>query len=297
MRTTACSPSWPEVIEKGFAFTGQYSPFRRRSHGGRTDTLPGKAFVFCNQNHDQVGNRLNGERLSTLAGIEELKLAAGLLLTAPGLPLLFMGEEYAEDNPFLYFVSHLDPDLVEAVRRGRKEEFRDFRWTGEPPDPQNPETFARSKLDWSKPSGGRHATILAFHRKLITLRKTLSALRLPDREKTTVLPMLDERVLAMRRQGKAEQLLCLFNLNNAPAPLDGTAFPPPGPWKLILDSADPRWAGPGGSMPTLLSGNAKLPGRSFTIYLQGGTHGAHHDRLGGGRHGSAPCNLSPAVHP
>jgi maltooligosyltrehalose trehalohydrolase len=256
-----------DVLEKGFAFTGQYSPFRRRSHGSPAGSLPGQAFVFCTQNHDQVGNRLNGDRLSTLVGFAELKLAAGLLLLAPGLPLLFMGEEYAEDNPFLYFISHLDPDLVEAVRQGRKEEFHEFKWAEEPPDPQNERTFARSRLDWSKPASGRHATMLALYRELLRLRRSHPALGFPDRNRTRVRPFLKERVLTMLRKGDTEQVLCLFNLGGEPAGLGGAEFPPPGDWVLLLDSADRRWDGPGGSMPARLSDNPLLPARSFALYL------------------------------
>jgi maltooligosyltrehalose trehalohydrolase len=257
-----------EVLEQGFAFTGGYSPFRRRSHGSRTDTLPGSAFVFCIQNHDQIGNRMNGERLSVLLGFEELKLAAGLLLLAPALPMLFMGEEYAEDNPFLYFISHLDQDLVEAVRRGRSEEFREFNWNAEPPDPQAPETLARSRLDWTKVEKGRHATMLALYRELIILRGSYSALRFPDRERTRVLPFLKERVVALLREGDTEQLLCLFNLGKADAFPGGAGFPPPGEWKLLLDSADLRFGGPGGTVPERLSATPRIRARSFTIHLR-----------------------------
>jgi maltooligosyltrehalose trehalohydrolase len=257
-----------EVLEQGFAFTGGYSPFRRRSHGSRTDTLPGSAFVFCIQNHDQIGNRMNGERLSALLGFEELKLAAGLLLLAPALPLLFMGEEYAEDNPFLYFISHLDQDLVEAVRRGRSEEFKEFNWKAEPPDPQDPETLARSRLDWTKVEKGRHATMLALYRELIILRGSFSALRFPDRERTRVLPFLKEQVVALLREGDTEQLLCLFNLGKADASPGGAGFPPPGEWKLLLDSADLRFGGPDGTVPERLSATPRIRARSFTIHLR-----------------------------
>jgi maltooligosyltrehalose trehalohydrolase len=257
-----------DVLEQGFAFTGQYSPFRRRSHGGRTGALPGEAFVFFLQNHDQVGNRMTGERLTSLVSFEDLKLAAGLLLLAPGLPLLFMGEEYAEDNPFLYFVSHLDEGLVEAVRRGRSEEFKEFKWTAEPSDPQDEETFSRSRLDWGKPARGRHATMLDLYRTLIGLRRTTAALRFPDRSRVHVLPFLEERSIAMLRQGDSEGALCLFNLGDRPATLGGDGFPPPGRWERHLDSADHRWGGPGSTMPAQLSAEHSLSPASFAVYLQ-----------------------------
>lgn len=106
--------------------------------------------MVFSQNHDQIGNRLEGERLSRLISFDGLKIAAGMVILSPYIPLLFMGEEYGEDIPFLYFVSHSDPDLVKAVREGRKHEFRSFRWEGEPPDPQDTETFLRSEIVWGK---------------------------------------------------------------------------------------------------------------------------------------------------
>jgi maltooligosyltrehalose trehalohydrolase len=108
-----------------------FSPYRNRRHGNSPTDLEPWRFVVCCQNHDQVGNRARGERLSSLFDWESLKLAAGLVLLSPHIPLLFMGEEYNETAPFLYFVSHGDPALIEAVRRGRREEFARFTWEGE----------------------------------------------------------------------------------------------------------------------------------------------------------------------
>ena len=106
--------------------------------------------IVFSQNHDQIGNRMLGERLSALGSFEALKLAAGAVLLSPYIPLLFMGEEYGEDAPFLYFVSHSDHALIDAVRQGRKREFGEFQWQGEPPDPQGVETFQKSKIQWEK---------------------------------------------------------------------------------------------------------------------------------------------------
>ena len=106
-----------------------------------------KQFVVCSQNHDQVGNRMLGDRLSATLSFEQQKLAAGAVLLSPFIPLLFMGEEYGETAPFQYFVSHSDPALIEAVRQGRREEFAAFAWQGEVPDPQDEATFRRSRLN------------------------------------------------------------------------------------------------------------------------------------------------------
>jgi maltooligosyltrehalose trehalohydrolase len=132
--------------------------------------------VVFSQNHDQVGNRMLGDRLGRRVSFEDLKLAAAAVILAPHIPLLFMGEEYGETAPFLYFVSHSDADLVVAVRRGRKEEFADFAWQGEPADPQAEETFLRSNSTRlrRKTSGPS-----PFYQALLRLRRE-SAIGLPE---------------------------------------------------------------------------------------------------------------------
>ncbi len=134
-------------FREGFVYSGQYSAFRKRNHGNSSADIPPDRFVVFSQNHDQTGNRLKGERLSSLVSFESLKLAAGVVLLSPYIPLIFMGEEYGETAPFLFFISHSDPELIKAVRQGRKDEFKTFNWKDEPPDPQDIETFMRSKLD------------------------------------------------------------------------------------------------------------------------------------------------------
>ena len=145
-----------------YVYDGRYSDFRHRRHGNDARNQPPDHFVVFSQNHDQVGNRMQGERLSALAGFEQLKLAAACVLLSPFIPLLFMGEEYGEPAPFLYFVSHTDPDLVEAVRMGRRREFREFQWKGEPPDPQAPESFRKCILNPSlrQQDGPRRGAVL-----------------------------------------------------------------------------------------------------------------------------------------
>ena len=136
------------TIESGYLYTGQYSAFRRRKYGRKPQTRSGAQFVVSAQNHDQVGNRMNGDRLSTLVSREHLKVAAAALILSPFLPMIFMGEEYGETAPFQYFTSHSDEGLIEAVRKGRREEFEEWAWEGEAPDPHAEETFQRSKLTW-----------------------------------------------------------------------------------------------------------------------------------------------------
>ena len=129
------------AMKEGFVYGGRYSIFRKKSHGNSSEKVPAYGFVVFSQNHDQVGNRAMGDRLSSTLSLEKLKLAAGTVILSPCIPLFFMGEEYGETAPFLYFVSHNDETLIDAVRKGRQREFASFSWKGEPPDPQSEETF------------------------------------------------------------------------------------------------------------------------------------------------------------
>jgi maltooligosyltrehalose trehalohydrolase len=126
-----------KAYREGFVYSWQYSPNRKCMHGSSSKDLPAQRSVVFSQNHDQVGNRMLGERLSALLSFEAKKLAACAVLLSPYVPLFFMGEEYDEPAPFLYFISHEDEALVRAVRDGRKAEFAAFKWQGEPPDPQS----------------------------------------------------------------------------------------------------------------------------------------------------------------
>ena len=116
-----------KALREGFVYSGQYSSFWKRRQGSSSEHLSPEKFVIFSQNHDQVGNRIKGERLTSLVSFEALKLVAGVVLLAPNIPLLFMGEEYGEDAPFLYFINHSDPSLIEAVRKGRREEWAAFQ--------------------------------------------------------------------------------------------------------------------------------------------------------------------------
>ena len=166
-----------KVLRQGQVYDGSYSPYRRRCHGRPLDDLAGRRQVAFLQNHDQVGNRAKGERLSQLLSLAQLKLGAALLLTAPFVPLLFQGEEWGAEPPFLYFTSHPDPELAAAVSQGRQREFAAFGWSpAEIPDPQEPSTFAASQLDWQQPEHQPHAELLSWYRRLIRLRRTTPAL-------------------------------------------------------------------------------------------------------------------------
>jgi len=203
----------------GFVYSGQYSTYRRRRHGNSSLQLPAGKFVVFAQNHDQVGNRRLGDRLARLASFESLKLAAGVVLLSPFLPLLFMGEEYGEVAPFLYFVHHGDDALIEAVRIGRKEEFAAFGWNGEIPDPQDEETFLRSRPDPALRKSGNHALLLELHRELIRIRKIDPVLSLTDREGMEVIPFEKETALVVLRRSGNAQAAAVFHFGDAPATL------------------------------------------------------------------------------
>ena len=167
-------PAQPaKAINDVFVYDGCYSPFRRRRHGSRVGDLDRTRFVVCVQNHDQVGNRAQGDRLSALVPPAAQRLACGLLLLSPCVPLLFMGEEYGEQTPFPFFCSFGDPAIIEAVRRGRREEFAEmaFKWGAEIPDPQDPRTFAAAKLAWLWPEGSAQARRRQLYADLLAARR------------------------------------------------------------------------------------------------------------------------------
>jgi len=232
-----------KALREGFVYSGAYSGYRRRRHGNPSVAIPADRFVVFAQNHDQVGNRPGGERLSRLVSFEALKLAAGIVFLSPSIPLLFMGEEYGEIAPFEYFVSHSDPSLIEAVRGGRREEFAAFRWQGAPSDPQDESAFLRAKLNRELQYGGDHRILLEFYRELIRLRKAYPALSTLKKEHLEVEGIDAERVLILRRWSETDEILVVYHLGG-----DGRTFLlplPAGRWEKALDSADERWQGPG----------------------------------------------------
>jgi maltooligosyltrehalose trehalohydrolase len=166
----------PTALATPFVYGGRYSPARDRVHGASAESVPRDRFVVCAQNHDQVGNRAAGDRLSTLVDEARRRFAAAVVLLSGYVPLLFMGEEYGETRPFPYFVSHSDPALVDAVRAGRRREFADFPWEAVP-DPQDAATFRSAILDWERRERADGATMLAWYDELLTLRRGEPALR------------------------------------------------------------------------------------------------------------------------
>lgn len=247
-----------------YVYDGIYSPHRKKTFGKKTKN-PGEQFVVFSQNHDQVGNRMLGERSSRLFSFEMQKLLAGAVLVSPFLPMLFMGEEYSETNPFLYFVSHTDPELVEAVRKGRKAEFAAFHTEGEAPDSTDDASFTGSKLSWDLIEKEPHATMLRFYKALIALRKKLPALAHLNRQHLEVSSNEKTQTLMLRRWHEDQQVLCLMNFS----PHQQTVQLPHNQelWYKILASADPEWNGPTASSASAnASAPVQLQPQSIIIY-------------------------------
>jgi maltooligosyltrehalose trehalohydrolase len=258
-----------KALRDGFVYSGQYSSYRRRRHGSSSKHLPPSKFVIFSQNHDQVGNRLKGDRLSTLVSFEALKLAAGMVLLSPSIPLLFMGEEYGEEAPFQYFVSHSDPELIEAVKRGRREEFAAFQWSGEIPDPQDEIIFLRSKINLDLRHEGKNRTLLQFYEALIKLRKELYPCSSLDKKGTWIKEFGREKAILIRWEYGQYRVIGLFNFNDKPIKIDIAIET--GDWEKIFSSASEEWGGMGALVPESIhstgSGGAfVLDTHAFALY-------------------------------
>lgn len=203
------------AMDQGFVYQGEHSRFRQRRHGAPSVGIDPQRFVVFAQNHDQIGNRPDGMRLAGMVPPDRTRLAAALLLLAPGVPLLFMGEEYGETAPFPFFVDHGDPELIDAVRRGRAQEHAHDAAAGSAPDPADPSTYAAAKLDWSKRQEEGHRDLWAFHRDLIALRATEPALRRSSRAESSAYARAGVVTLSRRHLGVT--VIALFNLTSRDA--------------------------------------------------------------------------------
>jgi maltooligosyltrehalose trehalohydrolase len=236
-----------KAFREGFVYSGEYSAYRRHRHGTSSKDIAAHRFVVFAQNHDQVGNRAQSERLSHIVSFEALKLAAGIVILSPFLPLIFMGEEYGETAPFPYFVSHSDKALIEAVRKGRRAEFASFDWQGEIPDPQDEATFLAARINQGLCSEGWHKVLQDFYRELIRLRRENAALACLSKENMEVTGNDENKTLYIRRWQNDSEIMILFNLNDGEIRLNQPI--PEGRWRKILDSAETRWLGAGSAVP------------------------------------------------
>jgi maltooligosyltrehalose trehalohydrolase len=247
----------------GFVYQGEYSAFRGRRHGRASAGLSAERFVVYGNNHDQIGNRPQGDRLSTRVSFEELKLLATAVLLSPYVPLLFMGEEYGETAPFPYFVSHSDPALIAAVREGRRREFIGSPG-GEAPDAQDESTFLRAKLDASLKGTEPHATLRRFYAELLSIRKTVTP---PDARNASV---VGATVVVVHMTSRSAELALVLNLGDTPADV---ALPTGDTWELSVDSADERWRGPGTIADRTIATGATtaVQPKSATAYRRSGS--------------------------
>jgi maltooligosyltrehalose trehalohydrolase len=247
-----------KAIAEGFVYDGIYSRYRGRKFGTSSRDLSGRQFVVFTQNHDQVANTAQGLRLSEFVSPEYFKMAAAMLICSPYLPLLFMGEEFAETAPFLYFTSFPDANLARAVREGRRREYEAFAVSDIFEDPQDSATFEKSKIAWRLLDEASHAECFQFYRRLITLRKKWPCLSNCRKDLTRV--EIDEgaKILRMERTdpaGSRALLVCNFATTESrvalPAPVSG--------WLLALYSGSVTDAivAPG-SVALWLSGKALL---------------------------------------
>ena len=242
-----------KALRQSFIYDGCYSKHRRRVHGRTPAGLSGHRFLAYIQNHDQIGNRACGERIGQLVGVGRLKVAAALVFTSPFVPMIFQGEEWAASSPLLYFTDHPEPELVNAVREGRRKEFAAFGWKPEEvPDPQARETFLRSKLKWDELANGAHAEMLDWHRRLIELRRTEPALT--DGVCENVQVRFDESAQWLIVERGAVIVVCNLALAGGEVPL------PTGKFQVLLQSSPEV---------TLTDSGVALPPDSVAILKRG----------------------------
>jgi maltooligosyltrehalose trehalohydrolase len=255
------------AMRQAFVYTGQYAPSRQRRFGRPPAPARRDQFVVFIQNHDQVGNRPGGERIGHHLDLARRKLAAGAILLSPFVPLLFMGEEYGEPNPFLFVTHHGDPELVEAVRQGRRAEFARFSGHDAAPDPQDPETFARSQVQPERHTEGEHAALHAWYRDLLRLRRHLPVLS-DATAANTVIAREPERMLLRHATAADSEIAVILGFADEPV---AVSLPiPAGEWTCTLDTDDPRYGGPGSTMPGTLrsDGMAEItvPANGVLVY-------------------------------
>lgn len=196
-----------------YVYDGQYSVHRKKHFGAKTSN-PGEQFIVFSQNHDQTGNRMLGERTSTLVSADMCKLMAAAVMISPYIPMLFMGEEWGEPNPFLFFISHTDQELAAIVNKGRKEEFSYFNWAGEPPDPRLDQTFFNSSLQWDLLEAEPHRNMHSYYRMLIAFRKANTALNNTNRNATKADADEINNILRLQRWSDEQRLECILNFSN-----------------------------------------------------------------------------------
>ncbi|HEX6308568.1 MAG TPA: malto-oligosyltrehalose trehalohydrolase [Longimicrobiales bacterium] len=257
----------------GYVYAGEHSRFRNRRHGAPGPDLLPRQFVVYAQNHDQVGNRMRGDRPAGTVNPAQLRLAAAAVLLSPFTPMLFMGEEYGTRKPFPYFVSHGDPALLAAVRRGRLEEFAAFTWEAEPPDPAAEHTFRSAILDWEERERGPHGAMLRLYRRLLELRRTEPSIAGADAMKTDILDTLGaasdgseaDGVVMLHRRSADQSSLLLLNFADRIARVD--VAPLDAGWRTAVDTEAEEFGGTGSELPARIDAGTAVRVRPHSAVL------------------------------
>lgn len=258
-----------EALSDAYVYVGFDSSFRPRRSDESFRCIPANSFIVFSQNHDQVGNRLLGDRLICISGLEAAKLAAGMVLLSPYVPLLFMGEEYGETAPFLFFTDYQSKQLIDNIREGRRKEFADFHWQGDVPEPQSLETFEKSKLNWQQRYLGLGKKISSYYRALIQLRKKHAIFHSYVNRQIKHITCQNDKILFIQKQAQTgqTQAVIIANFSKEPKtysfPFNGSGY------RKVLDSADSAWAGQGSSVPeTAVKGDIHtINGFNFIVFL------------------------------
>jgi len=229
-----------KAYKDGFVHSGEYVKFRKRKYGTSSAGISGDKFISFIDNHDQAGNRATGNCLASLISFQKIKIAAAANLLSPYIPMLFMGEEYGDDSPFLYFISHSDDELIEAVRHGRKKEFERFGWNVDSPDPYEEKTFFESRLRWDELNEGKHHLIYQWYREVIHLRKIHPALQSFNKNDIWVNTIDDVLELCRRSASGTKELICIFNFSEQSSRCITISSALPH-WTKIIDSNDKQW--------------------------------------------------------
>lgn len=227
-----------KTFNSAYVYDGIWSEHRKRTFGSTTDGIPGNKFVVFIQNHDHIGNRMLGDRIGLNVDFEQLKLLAGAMFVSPFIPLIFMGEEYNEENPFLYFTSHMDEELAQAVSRGRKAEFPEFMNSGEFPEPQSEDVYQRSCLTFD--IKGERKILFEYYRKLIRLKKEHPVLKILSRENFHALEAGSKAIL-IEKKSRQGSLTAVLNFDSNDFQI---SLPAVSKWHVLINSAVRKWGGP-----------------------------------------------------
>ncbi|HEX2964415.1 MAG TPA: malto-oligosyltrehalose trehalohydrolase [Syntrophorhabdaceae bacterium] len=235
-----------KALSDGFVYTGQYSEDRKRRHGNSSAERPARQFVVFSQNHDQTCNDV--ERPDYKTSLQEIKFKACMVVLSPYVPLLFMGEEYAETSPFRYFVNHESADLIEAVRISRSREFMEL-WEKTPEDPETEDSFFESRIGVMSQHTPEQEQILRFYKELIRIRKQLPVLSRPVKQNIEISQYQLENTLLIRRWLGHESVMCLCNFGRESVTINAIAQ---GEWTKLIDSSSSQWYGKGATAPDVI---------------------------------------------